>query len=101
MVLRSIHGGGTALDRYGFHFVVLGLEMVALKVLSASELTVLMTSVSLWGAAFAYVSMGEVMEPIGFVGGLMILAACVVNALPGNKQTTSRLIYHGFRVLVC
>jgi len=67
------------------------METVALKVVSASELTILMTSVSLWGSAVAYFSMGEVLSPIGWVGGLMILSGCVLNAIPlgANEASTA------------
>jgi len=59
--------------------LALYMEAVALKVVSATELTVLMTSVSLWGSAFAYVTMGEVLPPIGMLGGLAILTGCVLS----------------------
>ncbi|GKY98542.1 hypothetical protein MPSEU_000811200 [Mayamaea pseudoterrestris] len=57
------------------------LETVALRIVSASELTVLMTSVSLWGSAFAFVTMGELMPPIGMAGGLLILGGCILTAM--------------------
>ena len=60
--------------------LALYLETVALAVVSASELTVLMTSVSLWGSAFAYMTMGEILPPIGWVGGLLILGGCALTA---------------------
>ena len=56
------------------------LETVALRIVSASELTVLMTSVSLWGSAFAFVTMGELLPPIGLAGGLLILGGCILTA---------------------
>jgi drug/metabolite transporter (DMT)-like permease len=56
------------------------LETVALSVVSAAELTVLMTSVSLWGSAFAYVTMHELLPPIGLAGGLLILGGCALTA---------------------
>ena len=61
--------------------LALYLETVALKTISASELTILMTSVSLWGSGFAYATMGEVMEPLGMVGGVLILSGCLLSAL--------------------
>jgi len=66
------------------------LETVALQVVSATELTILMTSVSLWGSAFAYVTMGETISPIGMVGGLMILCGCALSALssPSEEEAT-------------
>lgn len=60
------------------------LETVALRVVSASELTIIMTSISLWGSAFAYLTMGEVMTPVAMVGGLSILAGCLLTASNGS-----------------
>jgi drug/metabolite transporter (DMT)-like permease len=64
------------------------LETVALRVVSATELTVLMTSVSLWGSAFAYVFTGEVLPAIAMVGGLLILAGCVLTATEEESNAT-------------
>lgn len=64
------------------------LETVALQIVSASELTVLMTSVSLWGSAFAFVTMGELLPPIGLVGGLLILGGCVLTAQSGGDDAS-------------
>ncbi|CAB9501634.1 EamA-like transporter family [Seminavis robusta] len=64
--------------------LALYLETVALKTISASELTILMTSVSLFGSAFAYLTMGETMPPIGMLGGLLILLGCISSALGGG-----------------
>mmetsp|Transcript_4310 Transcript_4310/g.12322 ORF Transcript_4310/g.12322 Transcript_4310/m.12322 type:complete len:650 (+) Transcript_4310:362-2311(+) len=67
--------------------MALYLETVALKVVSATELTLIMTSVSLWGAAFAYVTMGEMLSTTGMVGGLLILTGCVMgNITPKVKK---------------
>jgi drug/metabolite transporter (DMT)-like permease len=60
--------------------LALYLETVALKAVSAAELTVLMTSVSLFRSAFAYVTMGEIMSPVGMMGGLLILAGCIFSS---------------------
>ena len=68
--------------------LALYLETVALKAVSAAELTVLMTSVSIFGSGFAYVTMGETMSPIGVTGGLMILAGCVFSSLGESSVTT-------------
>ena len=65
--------------------LALYLETVALKAVSAAELTVLMTSVSIFGSGFAYITMGETMSPIGMVGGLMILAGCIFSSLGGSS----------------
>jgi len=61
--------------------LALYLETVSLKVVSATELTLLMTTTSLWGASFAYVTIGEVLSPTGLFGGLMILGGCVLGNL--------------------
>lgn len=66
--------------------LALYLETVALKAVSAAELTILMTSVSLFGSAFAYMTMGEIMSPIGMAGGLLILGGCVLSSLGGKAR---------------
>ena len=67
--------------------LALYLETVALKVISASELTLIMTSVSLWGAAFAYVTLGEVLSPIGMFGGVLIMGGCALgNLAPSSSK---------------
>ena len=66
--------------------LALYLETVALKVVSATELTVLMTSVSVWGSAFAYVTMGEVLPPIGMVGGALIMSSCILSATSSENK---------------
>lgn len=66
--------------------MALYLETVALKVVSASELTILMTSISLWGSAFAYVTMGETMAPIGMLGGFMILSGCILSSTTAGDE---------------
>jgi drug/metabolite transporter (DMT)-like permease len=58
--------------------LALYLETVALKVVSASELTLLMTTISLWGAGFAYLALGEVLNTSGMIGGLLIMAGCIL-----------------------
>ena len=62
------------------------IETVALRVVSASELTVIMTSISLWGSALAYFTLGEVMTPVAMVGGLSILAGCLLTATGDKDQ---------------
>ena len=54
------------------------LETVALRVVAATELTIIMTSISLWGSAFSYITIGEVMTPVAIVGGLCILGGCLL-----------------------
>eukprot|EP00934_Nitzschia_sp_Nitz4_P001545 Nitzschia sp. Nitz4//scaffold23_size168460//123415//124982//NITZ4_002239-RA/size168460-processed-gene-0.233-mRNA-1//1//CDS//3329543695//1545//frame0 len=58
--------------------LALFLETVALKVVSATELTLLMTTTSLWGAVFAFATLGEILTPTGMFGGLMILGGCAL-----------------------
>jgi drug/metabolite transporter (DMT)-like permease len=62
------------------------LETLALQAVSAAELTLLMTTVSLWGSAFAYVALGEVLPPIAWVGGLLILGGCVLSTQSDKKE---------------
>jgi drug/metabolite transporter (DMT)-like permease len=64
----------------------LWLETVALSVVSATELTILMTSVSLWGSLFAYLSMGETMSGVGMMGGVLILLGCVLTSLDKKED---------------
>mmetsp|Transcript_23052 Transcript_23052/g.49081 ORF Transcript_23052/g.49081 Transcript_23052/m.49081 type:complete len:411 (+) Transcript_23052:53-1285(+) len=61
------------------------LETLTLKVLSATELTLLMTTTSLWAASFAYVTIGEVLSPTGLLGGLLILGGCVLGNLSSSR----------------
>jgi len=73
--------------------LALYLETVALKVVSATELTLLMTTTSLWGAAFAFVSLGEVLNPTGMVGGLLIMGGCILgNLSPPEGKPADDLI---------
>ena len=76
--------------------LALYLETVALKVISASELTLIMTSVSLWGAAFAYITLGEVLSPIGMFGGVLIMIGCALgNLVPTTTTSSSSAITTG------
>ena len=40
-----------------------------------------MTTTSLWGAAFAFLSLGEVLTPTGMIGGLLVMGGCVLGNL--------------------
>jgi drug/metabolite transporter (DMT)-like permease len=62
------------------------LETIALQAITASELTLLMTSTSVWAAGFAYLVLAEVPTPLSLVGGGLILLGCVVYALGGGTQ---------------
>ena len=49
-----------------------------------------MTTISLWGALFAFFTIGEVLTPTGLLGGLMILGGCVLgNLSPGKPKQKS------------
>ena len=58
------------------------LETVSLKAIEASELATLQTSVPLWGAFFAMLILGEKLAPIGWAGGLLIVAGCLLDVMP-------------------
>jgi drug/metabolite transporter (DMT)-like permease len=69
--------------------LALWLETVALSVVSAAELTILMTSISLWGSLFAYLTIGEVMSSFGMLGGALILSGCVLTSL-GKEEVAPK-----------
>mmetsp|Transcript_2058 Transcript_2058/g.2923 ORF Transcript_2058/g.2923 Transcript_2058/m.2923 type:complete len:430 (+) Transcript_2058:203-1492(+) len=62
------------------------LETVALRAISASELTLLMSSMAIFGSAFAYITLGEVLSPPALAGGLLILSGCVLTAMGGKDE---------------
>lgn len=56
-----------------------------------------MTTTSIWGAAFAFATLGEVLTPTGMVGGLLITGGCVLgNMAPPTtkpiKESTTPLL---------
>jgi len=57
------------------------LETKALGKLSSSETTLLFSTEPLWGAAFAHAALGEHLDPNIFVGGALILAACLSRSI--------------------
>jgi len=57
------------------------LETKALGKLSSSETTLLFSTEPLWGAAFAHAALGEHLGPNTFVGGALILAACMSRSI--------------------
>jgi drug/metabolite transporter (DMT)-like permease len=71
--------------------LALYLETAALTVLPASEVTILMTTISIWGSAFAYVLFGEVLGISGWMGGLLILAGCLLNTIPSKENMDNGL----------
>ena len=56
------------------------LETLALGRLSAAETTMLFSTEPVWGSAFATVVMGETFGPKGYLGGAMILFACLYSS---------------------
>lgn len=56
------------------------VESAALGELSSSEATVVFATEPLWGAAIAYVLLGETMGPTCQLGGLLMVVACLVSA---------------------
>ena len=63
----------TAANRFG--------ETTALGKLSSSEAAVLLATEPLWAALFAALLLGENLGVNDALGGALIVAACVVNAL--------------------
>jgi drug/metabolite transporter (DMT)-like permease len=55
------------------------LEAAAMKTISASETTLLISSEPIWACLFAFFLVGEQLDPIGMVGAIFILGACVVS----------------------
>jgi hypothetical protein len=48
-----------------------------------------MTTTSLWGAGFAFATLGEILTPAGMVGGLLILVGCALGNLSPEKPPKS------------
>jgi drug/metabolite transporter (DMT)-like permease len=57
---------------------------VALTELSAAEATIILATEPLWGAAFAYVALGEQLSPVALLGGAIVVASCVWSSLGRN-----------------
>jgi drug/metabolite transporter (DMT)-like permease len=57
------------------------LETLAMRAISASELTIIMTSISIWGTIFAFIVLGEVLSISSFFGGAFILSGCLLVTL--------------------
>jgi len=70
------------------------LETLALKDLTATEVTLLFSTEPIWGAIFSFVVLGEVMGGWGIFGGGMILAACA-------WSSTSESVREGFTTAQC
>ena len=61
------------------------MESVALMTLTAAETTLLLSTEPLWGALWAAILVGEQLGTDTFVGGFLILAACLYSSLGWNK----------------
>ena len=68
-------------------------ETVALKYIPSEKASVIYTTEPLWGAAFAYVLLGERMGINGYIGGALILASSFLSSssnkaivLPGEEE---------------
>jgi len=57
------------------------VEAAALGELSSSEATVVFSTEPLWGAAFAFVMLGEVLGPQCMLGGALMVVACIVSGV--------------------
>lgn len=54
------------------------LEAAAMKTISASETTLLISSEPFWACLFAFFLVGEQLDPIGMVGAVFIFGACII-----------------------
>lgn len=54
------------------------LEAAAMKTISASETTLLISSEPFWACLFAFLLVGEQLDPIGMVGAIFIFGACII-----------------------
>ena len=61
------------------------MESVALKTLTASESTLLLSLEPLWGAMWAALLVGEQLGVDTFAGGFLVLAGCLYSSLGGQK----------------
>ena len=68
------------------------LETKALGKLSAAETSLLFSTEPLWGTAFAALALGENIYQSTFVGGAMILAACVWRQQPESAPSPAVLL---------
>lgn len=57
------------------------LETIAMRTISASETAVVMSSEPLWASVFTWLLVGEVLGFLGFIGGLFIVGACMLDML--------------------
>eukprot|EP00802_Teleaulax_amphioxeia_P019514 Tamp_19752.p1 GENE.Tamp_19752~~Tamp_19752.p1 ORF type:complete len:401 (+),score=50.60 Tamp_19752:112-1203(+) len=66
------------------------LQTTSLGVLSSSETTVLYSTEPIWAAGFASVVLGEELGLNTFVGGALIIAACVSSSLGGSEDSKQK-----------
>jgi drug/metabolite transporter (DMT)-like permease len=55
-----------------------------------------MTTVSLWGAAFGFVTLGEVLSPTGVLGGMLIMGGCVLGNIGEKKKEQTLPFYSDY-----
>ena len=55
-------------------------EAQVLSTLSASDAMVIFSTEPLWAAAFAWLALHEEMSPLGYLGGGVIVAACILSS---------------------
>jgi drug/metabolite transporter (DMT)-like permease len=65
------------------------METVALKTLSAAELTLIFSTEPVWGSVTAAVVLGETFGASSLAGGALILAGCVIANMERNNNTGS------------
>ena len=66
------------------------VEAAALGELSSAEATVVFSTEPLWGAAFAYLLLGEVMGPLCQLGGACMVAACILSGVEMPSTAVER-----------
>jgi drug/metabolite transporter (DMT)-like permease len=64
------------------------LQSIVFSRLPAMEASIILTSEPLWATMFAVLLVGEHVGLLEGVGGALIIAACVVNVLPGSANPT-------------
>ncbi|EKX54827.1 hypothetical protein GUITHDRAFT_149872 [Guillardia theta CCMP2712] len=88
-ILHSFHDGHLLLallwTGIATTAITVGLETWALGKLTSAETTVLFATEPLWGTAFAHAVLGEQVGSNAYLGGTLILAACLFRVVDGNK----------------
>merc|ERR1719261_1376268 len=62
------------------------LQSIVFSRLPAMEASIILTSEPLWATLFAVLLVGERVGMLEGIGGALIIAACVVNVLPGSAN---------------